>query len=65
MRDVVVFDRTQSLTLIKFWDFDWIHLADDWTPMKQVEGAVTNDVTKTREVWGTYSLAESSITRSS
>ena len=49
MRDVIVFDRTQSTTLIKFWDFDWIHLADDWTPMKQVEGAVTNDDTKTRE----------------
>jgi hypothetical protein len=37
MRDLVVFDRTQSTTIVKFWDFDWIHLADDWIPMKQVK----------------------------
>jgi hypothetical protein len=35
MREVVVFDRTHSSTVIKFWDFDWVHLADDWVPRKQ------------------------------
>lgn len=36
MREVIVFDRTHSFTSIKLWDFDWIHLADDWQPKKTV-----------------------------
>ncbi|TRY73827.1 hypothetical protein TCAL_01921 [Tigriopus californicus] len=36
VREIRLFDQLSSNLILKLWDFEWIHMADDWTPTQDI-----------------------------